>query len=122
MRRRDFTALVAGAGISLPRTVWAQEPQRARRVSVLVGLAEKDPEAVDRIKAFRLAMRDLGWVEGRNIQIEYRFAGTNLESIKKHVAEVVGLAPDVIVAHSTPVLAVLRPATCTIPTSFPSLT
>src|SRR5262249_1749328 len=72
----------------------------------------------DRIKAFRLAMRDLGWVEGRNIQIEYRFAGTNLESIKKHVAEVVGLAPDVIVAHSTPVLAVLLPATSTIPILF----
>jgi putative ABC transport system substrate-binding protein len=118
MRRRDFIALIASAGISSPRTVWAQELQRVRRVSVLVGLAEKDPEATGRIKAFRLGMRDLGWIEGRNIQIEYRFAGTNLESIDKHVAEVVSRAPDVIVAHSTPVLAVLRPATSTVPIVF----
>jgi len=118
MRRRDFIALIASAGISSPRTVWAQELQRVRRVSVLVGLAEKDPEATGRIKAFRLGMRDLGWIEGRNIQIEYRFAGTNLESIDKHVAEVVSRAPDVIVAHSTPVLTVLRPATSTVPIVF----
>jgi putative ABC transport system substrate-binding protein len=63
-------------------------------------------------------MRDLGWIEGRNVEIEYRFAGTNLESINRHVAELVRLAPDVIVAHSTPVMAVLRPATSTIPIVF----
>ena len=89
-----------------------------RRVSVLLGLGEKDPEAIGRVKAFRLAMRDLGWIEGRNVQIEYRFAGTNLELIDKHVAEVVRLAPDVIVANSTPVMAALRPATSTIPIVF----
>ena len=60
-------------------------------------------------------MRDVGLIEGRSVQIEYRFAGTNLDSIKKHVAEVIRLAPDVIVANSTPVMAVLRPATSTIP-------
>lgn len=89
-----------------------------RRVSVLLGLTENDPETKARLKAFRLGMRDVGLIEGRSVQIEYRFAGTNLDSIKKHVAEVIRLAPDVIVANSTPVMAVLRPATSTIPIVF----
>ena len=80
--------------------------------------AKKTLKRKGRVKAFRLAMRDLGWIEGRNVQIEYRFAGTNLELIDKHVAEVVRLAPDVIVANSTPVMARLRPATSTIPIVF----
>ena len=85
---------------------------------MLLGLAEKDPEAINRVKAFRLGMRDLGWIEGRNVQIEYRFAGTNRESINKNVAELVRLAPDVIVANSTAVMLALQPATSTIPIVF----
>jgi putative tryptophan/tyrosine transport system substrate-binding protein len=89
-----------------------------RRVSVLLGLAEQDPEASARVKAFRLGMRDLEWIEGRNVQIEYRFAGSNLDLINKHVAELIKSAPDVIVANSTPVMAALKPATSTIPIVF----
>ncbi len=63
-------------------------------------------------------MRDAGWVEGRNVQIEYRYAGTDRNTIKKHVAELIRLAPDVILANSTPVMALLRPATNTIPIVF----
>ena len=63
-------------------------------------------------------MRDLGWIEGRNIQVEYRFTGSNVESISKHVADVIGLAPDVIVANSTPVIAALRATSSTIPIIF----
>ena len=73
---------------------------------------------MDRVKAFRQGMRDLGWIEGRNVQVDYRFAGANLELIKKYVAELVRLAPDVIVANSTPVMAALRQATSTIPIIF----
>src|SRR5262244_478741 len=117
MRRRDFIALIASTGISSPLAAWAQGSglQQVRRVSMLLGLDEKDPETNSRVRAFRLGMRDLGWVEGRNVQIEYRFAGTQLESINKHVAEVIRLAPDVIVAHSSAVVTALRPATSTIP-------
>jgi putative tryptophan/tyrosine transport system substrate-binding protein len=82
---------------------------------VLVGLDENDPDTKGRIKAFRLGMRDLGWIEGGNIQIEYRFAGSNLELINKDVAEMIWLTPDVIVANSTPVMAALRRATSSIP-------
>jgi putative ABC transport system substrate-binding protein len=114
MRRREVITLLGGAA-AWPLAARAQQSDRMRRVSVLLGLSEKDPETNSRLKAFRLGMRDLGWVEGRNVQVEYRFAGSNLESINKHVAEVVRLAPDVIVAHSGAVMTALRPATSTIP-------
>jgi len=115
MRRREFITLLGGAALTLPLTVRAQQAERVRRVGVLLALDEKDPETNSRVRAFRLGMRDLGWIEGRNVQIEYRFAGTNLESINKHVAELIKLAPDVIVAHSSAVVTALRPATSTIP-------
>jgi putative ABC transport system substrate-binding protein len=118
MKRREFITLLGGAAASWPLAAHAQQPERMRRVSMLLGLAEKDPETEGRIKAFRLGMRDLGWIEGRNVQVEYRYAGSNLESIKKHVAELIRLAPDVIVANTTPVIAALRPATSTIPIVF----
>ena len=114
MRRREFITLI-GAGALRPLAVHAQQPDRMRRIAVLLGLGEKDPEGVSRVKAFRQGMRDLGWIEGRNVQIDYRFAGSNLESINKHVAEVIRLAPDVIVAQSSAVVTALRPATSTIP-------
>jgi putative tryptophan/tyrosine transport system substrate-binding protein len=118
MRRRDFITLIGGTAATWPPAVWAQRTDRMRTVSMLLSLAEKDPEAINRVKAFRLGMRDLGWIEGRNIQIEYRFAGSNLESINKNVVEAVRLAPDVIVANSTAVMVALRPATSTIPIVF----
>jgi len=89
-----------------------------RRVSVVIGLNEKDPEAQGRIKAFRLGMRDLGWIEGRNIQVEYRFTESNIDLTNKHVAEMIRLAPDVIVANTSAVVAALRSATSTVPIVF----
>jgi len=114
MRRREFITLV-GAGALWPLAVHAQHPERMRRVAVLFDLGEKDPEGISRTKAFRLGMRDLGWIEGHNVQIEYRFAGSNPELIDKYVVELIKLAPDVIVANGTPVVAALRSATSTIP-------
>jgi putative ABC transport system substrate-binding protein len=118
MRRREFISFLGAAAAACPLVARAQQPDRMRRVSVLVGLNETDPEAKARVKAFRLGMRDLGWIEGRNIHVEYRFTGASLASIKKHVAEVIRLAPDIIVANSTPVIAAVRPATSTIPIVF----
>jgi putative ABC transport system substrate-binding protein len=117
MRRREFITLLGGAA-AWPLAAWAQQPDRMRRVSLLLGLTEIDPEAKARVKAFRLGMRDLGWVEGRNVQFEIRFAGSNPGVIHKHVAELIGLAPDVILANTSPVMAALRPATSTIPIVF----
>jgi len=118
MQRRKFITLLGNAAIAWPLAARAQQPERMRRVSVLLGLTEKDPETNARLKAFRLGMRDAGWIEGRNVQIEYRYAGTNPQSISKHVAELVRMAPDVIVANTTPVMAALRPATTTVPIVF----
>ena len=84
------------------------QPNKVRRVGVLLGLSENDPEANARVKAFRLGMRDLEWIEGRNIQIDYRFAGSNLDLISRHVAELVKSPPDIIVANSTPVMRALK--------------
>jgi putative ABC transport system substrate-binding protein len=117
MQRRQFITLL-GAAAAWPLAAWAQGSQQMRRVSVLLGLAENDPEAKVRLKAFRLGMRDAGWIEGRDVQIEYRFAGPNSESIKQHVAELIRLAPDVILANTAPVMTILRPATSTIPIVF----
>ena len=117
MRRRDFITLI-GAATTWPLALRAQQPERLRRVSVLLGVPENDPETNSRVRAFRLGMRDAGWVEGRNLQIEYRYAGADRDTIKKHVAELIRLAPDVILANSGPVMALLRPATDTIPIVF----
>jgi len=118
MRRREFITLLGGAAIAWPIGAGAQQPDRMRRVGVLLGITENDPETKSRIRAFRLGMRDAGWVEGRNIQIEYRYAEADRDVISKNVAEVIRMAPDVIVANSTPVMAALRPATTTIPIVF----
>ena len=117
MRRRDFIKVIASSAAAWPVTARAQS-NRLRRVGVLLGIAEKDPEANARIKAFRLGMRDLEWIEGRNIQIDIRFTGSDLDLINRHVAELVKSPPDVIVANSTPIMAALKPATTTIPIVF----
>ena len=117
MRRREFITLLGGAATAWPLALRAQQPERLRRVSVLLGVPENDPETNSRLRAFRLGMRDAGWIEGSNVHIEYRY-GTDRDTIKKHVAELIRLAPDVILANSSPVMALLRPATNTIPIVF----
>jgi len=117
-RRREFIGMLGGAAISWPLAAWAQGSQKIPRVSVLIGLAENDPLVKARLKAFRLGMRDLGWIEGRNVEIDYQYTGTDAESIKRHVADVVNRTPDVILANTTPVMAALLPATSTIPVVF----
>ena len=112
--RRKFVGLLPAAVLS-SRSSWAASPQKLRSIAVVLGLTEHDPEAKTRVKEFRLGMRDHEWFEDRNVRIEYRFAGSDLAMIDKHVAELVRLKPEVIVANSTPVLAAFRRATSTIP-------
>jgi hypothetical protein len=77
VRRRDFIKVVAGSAAGWSIAASAQQPERARRVVMLLGFDEADLEAQSRAREFRLGMRDLGWINGRNIQIEFRFAGSN---------------------------------------------
>src|SRR5215475_5636299 len=85
MRRREFITLIGGAVGGWPLAVRAQQAARVRRVSVLLGVPENDPETKSRVRGFRLGMRDAGWIEGRNVQIEFRYAGTDPDTIMRDV-------------------------------------
>src|SRR5262249_4959765 len=98
MRRRQFIRLLGGAFVGLPLTVHAQQPERMRRIGVLVAGDEYDTEMKARLAAFAKALEELGWFDGRNIQIEYRAAGSNAERLRRHAAELATIAPDVILA------------------------
>ena len=117
IERREFITLLGGAA-AWPLAARAQQGERVRRIGMLLGIAENDLEAQSRIAAFRKGLRDLGWVEGRNVHIDYRFAAGDANRIKAYVAELVTLAPDVFLANSTPVVAALRQATTSIPIVF----
>jgi putative ABC transport system substrate-binding protein len=96
----------------------AQQGDRVRRIGVLLGLAAGDPYAQARMAAFRQGMRERGWSEGRNLQIDYRWAGPDAERVKSFATELVGARPDVILAVSSPSVAALKQATRTIPIVF----
>jgi ABC-type uncharacterized transport system substrate-binding protein len=111
--RRQFFTLLGGVA-AWPLAAGAQQ-ERMRRIGFLQGLAESDPEAQARTAAFRQELEALGWTEGRNIRTDYRFAGGNAARVHAYAAELVNLSPDLIVAHSSPVVAALKQATSTIP-------
>jgi len=115
MKRREFITLLGGAAVAWPLGAGAQQAERVRRIGLLQGLAESDPEAQARTVALRQALDVLGWIEGRNILIDYRFAGGDSSRVQTYAAELVNSAPDLIVAHSSPVAAALKQATRTIP-------
>ena len=121
MRRREFITLLGGAAaaplISL-RTARAQQPQRMRRLGVLAGIAEKDPEWKTRMSAFMQRFQSLGWRIGQNVQIEHRYAVGDAGRIQAAAKELVALAPEVILTMSNPVLAVLARETRSIPIVF----
>jgi putative tryptophan/tyrosine transport system substrate-binding protein len=117
MKRREFIALLGGA-VAWPLDTYAQQPERVRRVGVLMGGAEDDPEFEARLAAFRQALEKLGWAEGRTARIDYRFAAADPTLARKYAAELVGMAPDVILANSPLVLRALHAQTSTIPIVF----
>src|SRR6266699_3055835 len=118
--RRAFIALLGGAAATWPLTARAQS-QRMRRVGVLMAYAESDPEAQARVVAFRQGLRELGWTEGHNLQMDYRYGTGEPDRARIFVTELLSLAPDVIVAHGTPALTALHRATRTIPVVFVSV-
>jgi putative tryptophan/tyrosine transport system substrate-binding protein len=113
MRRRKFITLLGGAA-AWPLAARAQQPERMRRIGVLMGVAD-DREGQARVTALKQGLQELGWTDGRNIQIETRFGGADAGRIRAHAAELVALAPDVIVSNTTPVIRALRQATSSIP-------
>jgi putative tryptophan/tyrosine transport system substrate-binding protein len=116
-RRRDFITLLGGAA-AWPLAARGHQPERMRRIGVLIGAIETDPESQARIAAFKEGLQALGWTDGRNVHIDYRFASADLDLTHKYAAELVGLAPEVILANSPLVLRALRQQTSTIPIVF----
>jgi ABC-type uncharacterized transport system substrate-binding protein len=117
LKRREFITLVGGAAAAWPLTAHAQQGGGMRRIGVLMYLAADDAEAQARLAAFVQALKQLGWSDGRNLQIETRWA--NADDVRRHAAELVALAPDVILAGTgTATVAPLLQATRTVPIVF----
>ena len=119
MRRREFVTLLGGAAC-WSRLAGAQQPDRLRHVGALVGLASSadDPVAVESLRPFRDEMQKAGWIEGNNIQVDYRFGGGDLAKITASAAELVALNPDVIYAQGLPATRAVHQKTHTIPIVF----
>jgi putative tryptophan/tyrosine transport system substrate-binding protein len=118
MKRRKLIILVCGMTAALPLAGLAQRSDRMRRVCVLLGLAESDPEGQERYTAFRERLQQLGWTEGGNVQLVARWAAGDTGRTQAYATELVKLAPDVILVNTPPGLAALQAATRSIPIVF----
>ena len=115
-KRREVIALL-GSVVASPATLWAQQAP-VRRVGVLMGYGDADPEAKILLSGFTNGLASLGWIEGRNVQIDVRWAAGSVERMRTLAKELVDLQPDVILANTTPVTAALQRATSAIPIVF----
>ncbi len=118
MKRRELIALLGGGAAAWPLAGHAQQPERIPRVGVLMPFPENDPVAQASVTAFAQALGRFGWIEGKNIRINYRFAAGDPTLFKTDAVELVGLAPDAILASATPSVVALRQQTRTIPIVF----
>jgi putative tryptophan/tyrosine transport system substrate-binding protein len=118
MKRREFIAGLGGAAVAWPPMARAQQGDRVRRIGVLMAGDENDPGPKTFASAFTQALADLGWTDGRNVRMDFRWAGGDINRIQAFAQELVGLQPDIIVTDLTPVTAALQRATRTIPIVF----
>ena len=117
MRRRDFIGLLGGAS-AWPLAARGQQPDRMRRIGVLMDQAPDDPDSSPRTAAFLGGLQQLGWTDGRNVRIDTRWSAGNADLQRRYAAELVALAPDVILATASPTVVALQAATRTIPIVF----
>jgi putative tryptophan/tyrosine transport system substrate-binding protein len=122
MRRRDFIQGMVGSAIAWPLAAHAQQPDRMRRIGVLMGFPESDSLARSYIATFREGLQKLGWTDGRNVRIDTRWAAFDAESRQRFAKELIALQPDVILSHTTPTTAALLQETRTIPIIFATVT
>lgn len=115
MKRRQFITLVGGAAAALPLAAHAQQPKRMRRIGVLSGRVEGEQNNL--LAAFKLGLEQLGWTDGHNVLIDYRWAAGNAENYRKYAAELIALSPDVILAPGGSLASLLQ-ATRTVPIVF----
>jgi putative tryptophan/tyrosine transport system substrate-binding protein len=117
--RRQFIFALGGAAVAWPLSARAQQPERVRRIGVLLPATADDPDFQARVGAFLQGLQEAGWSIGRNMRVDTRWAGANASDIRRHVAELVALAPDVILAYGTSTVRPLLQATRTVPIVFP---
>jgi putative tryptophan/tyrosine transport system substrate-binding protein len=117
MRRREFITLVGGA-VAWPFAARGQQPDKIRRVGILMPWTVDDPVAKARVAAFQQMLQQLGWTEGRNIRIDTRWAAGNADETRAQAAELVALAPDAILAATSPSMVALRQVTRAVPIVF----
>jgi putative ABC transport system substrate-binding protein len=118
MKRREFLTLLAGAGATWPLAARAQQPERIRRIGFLTSLGADDPVSLAYLAGLLQGLQELGWVVGRNVGLDSRWAATNVELKRKYAAELVRLAPDVIVATGDSNTGPLQEATRMVPIVF----
>ena len=118
LRRREFIALLGGAAAAWPLAARAQQAERMQRIGVLMNLAADDAEGQGRVAAFQQALQQLGWTDGRNVRIDYRWAAGDAGRFHRYAEELLALAPDVILASATPSVQALQQATRTVPIVF----
>jgi putative tryptophan/tyrosine transport system substrate-binding protein len=118
MKRREFITLVGGATAALPLAARAQQPERMRRIGVLMNLAADDAEGQARIAAFLQGLQQLSWIDGGNVRVDTRWAAGKADDARKYAAELVALAPDVILAAGSAMAGPLLQATTTVPIVF----
>lgn len=118
MRRRKFLGVLGGVAAAWPLVASAQQPDRVRRIGVLMGFAENDEVWQAYLTAFKQRLQDLGWTDGRNVRFDIRFTGESTERTRIAAAELVALVPDVIFVTTNPVVSALTQATRTIPIVF----
>jgi putative ABC transport system substrate-binding protein len=118
MRRREFIKVIAGSAAAWPVAAFAQQIERMRRIGVLVGLDADDLDMQARIGAFQQGLQQLGWTNGQNVQIDIREGAGDADRIRRQAGELVGLAPDVILATGAAAVAPLLKATRTVPVVF----
>jgi putative ABC transport system substrate-binding protein len=119
MRRREFITLLGGTVAPSPLAAWAQQGEQMRRIGVLLGATADDMEFQAWVGAFRQALQELGWIDGRNVRIDTHWATFNVAGIRKHAEELAALAPDVILAPGASTVGPLLQATRTVPVVFP---
>ena len=118
MRRREFITLLGGVAAAWPLAARAQQPEQMRRIGVLMNRAAGDPEGQARVAALQQGLQQLGWTDGRNVQIDVRWGEDDADRERRYAAELVALAPDVILAAGTLGVAALQHVTRTLPIVF----
>ena len=119
MKRRGFIAGIGSAAAAWPAVARAQQGERIRRIGILLPAAASEPEVQTRLIAFVQGLAQLGWIVGQNVRIDTRWATTSAGEIRRHAAELVALAPDVILAHGASTVGPLLQASRSVPIVFP---